>query len=73
MNRERITGLCTYQIRTLDSRWVVAVDPKVSCVIIGADRAHAVTWLRTPEQIDGWVAEVQKLIPSVTLRAERAR
>lgn len=71
MNRERITGLCSWHLRTRDGWYVYEIGRNK--VTSGGDPGQAAMWIRTPEQIDGWVAEVQKLIPSVTLRAERAR
>lgn len=71
MTRDRHTGLCTWHLRTRDGWYVYAIEPHK--VTTGGDCNVAAMYLREPERVDAWVADVQKLIPSVTLRAERAR
>lgn len=68
------TGLNTYHLRTVvDSGYVYSVEPERKRVTIGGDHNCAGVWLRTPEQVESWVAEVQALVPHWRIRAERAR
>lgn len=74
MTRDRfITGLCLYNLRTQDSMWVTDIDHNRRAVSFFGDRTIAMAWLRTPEAVDAWVAEVQALVPHVRIRAERVQ
>lgn len=71
MTRDRITGLNTYHLRTRDGWYVYAIEPHK--VTTGGDCNVAAMYLREPERVDAWVAEVSASVGGVALRAERVR